>query len=344
MKNSSYQGVLLSGGLGGLLKDYLDAEGLPATACRTRIASWEADGHVPITEWVSALALISSEYPKPALGLGIGRYAQARHFGMLGYLCLSSDNLGEIFERISRFYALAWGGIAVPIVRTADTLTIRWLMPEGMPTQSRMVQLSHETGLACVVTLARLLCEAPVSPVALEMGGPAPDQPGLYEQFFHCPVTFGAPAASLSFPSLALALPIRMGSSGLRDYTERRAEARLGELTRSDATLSALHALLVRALHEGEPTLAHVAKGMGMSRASLQRRLKERGTSFREFLDRTRLELARMYLADPHLTLTEITWMLAFSEQSAFSRSFKRWTGCSPVAYRRRSLGKPWLD
>lgn len=340
MKNSPYQDVLLSGGLGGLLKDYLDAEGLPATACRTRIASWQADGQVPITEWVSALALISREYPKPALGLGIGRYAQARHFGMLGYLCLSSDNLGEVFERLSRFYALAWGGIVVPITRTADALTIRWLAPEGMPTQSRMVQLSHETGLVCLVTLARLLCEAPVNPIAVEMGGPTPDQPGLYEQFFHCPVTFGAPAASLSFSSLSLALPIRTSNHSLRDYTERRAEARLGELTRRDAMLTALHALLVRALHEGQPTIAHVAKGMGMSRASLQRRLQERGLGFREFLDQTRLELARMYLADPRLALTEIAWMLAFSEQSAFSRSFKRWTGCSPFAYRRTMIGK----
>jgi len=341
MKRSQYPGVLLSGGLGGLLKDYLDGEGLEASAVRSRIATWEAGGRVPITEWVHCLALICGEHPRPAMGLAIGRYAQLRHAGMLGYLCLSSDNLGEVFDRIGRFHALAWGGIAVPVTRTKDALTIRWLVPEGMPTQSRMVQLSHETGLACLVTLMRLLCEAPVNPIALEMGGVSPEQTGLYEQFFHCTVTFGAPAASLTFPVHALDLPIRTRSSGLREYSERRAQARLGDLTRGDAILAALHAVLVRALHEGEPTITHAAKGMGMSRATLQRRLEERGLNFRAFLDQTRLELARMYLADSRLTLTEITWLLAFSEQSAFNRSFKRWTGTSPDVYRRRLCGTP---
>jgi AraC-like DNA-binding protein len=338
MKNAPYHGVLLSGGLGGLLKDYLDAEGLAASDVRSRIVTWEADGRVPITEWVSCLALISGEYPKPALGLGIGRYAQARHLGMLGYLCLSAENFGEVIERISRFYELAWGGIAVPITRTADRVTLRWVMAEGMPTQSRMVQLSHETGLASMVTVVRLLCEAPVSPLAVEMGGPMPHHTELYEAFFHCPVRFNAPAASISFSARDLALPIRTSSSGLREYAGRQAEARLGTLALGDPLLAVLHTVLVKALHEGRPTITHVAKGMGMSRPTLQRRLEERGLSFRGFLDQTRLELARMYLADPRLALTEIAWMLAFSEQSAFSRSFKRWTGCSPLASRRAML------
>jgi AraC-like DNA-binding protein len=335
MKTRTDHEVFLSGGLGGFLKEYLDAEGLPASACRTRIASWEAGGRVPIAEWVAALALISREYPRPALGLAIGRCTQPRHAGMLGYLCLSSDNLGEVLDRISRFSELMWGGITILITRAANTATIRWVVPEGMPTQSPMVQLSHETGLASLVTLMRQLCEAPVSPVAVEMGGPAPDHVELYEQFFRCPVTFGAPAASFSFASRDLALPVRMGSSDLREYAERQAGARLGALARNDAFLTALHMVLVRALHEGKPTIPRVTQVMGLSRMTLHRRLEERGFSFREFLDKTRLELARMYLADPQLTLTEITWMLAFSEQSAFSRSFKRWTGSSPFAYRR---------
>lgn len=335
MTRAPHHDVFLSSSLGDLLRDYLDAEGLPASVCRSRIAAWEVDGRVSITEWVACLASISQDYPRPALGLAIGRHAQPRHGGMLGYLCLSSENFGEVVERISRFYELAWGGIAVPITRTTDTVRIRWVMAEGMPTQSRLVQLSHETGLAFLLTVIRLLLDAPVNPEAVEMGGPTPERPELYEQFFQCPVTFNASAASISFSTRYLALPVRMGSSALRAFVERQAEAKLGTLARSDVFLTTLHTALVRALHAGNPTIIHVARSMAMSRATLQRRLEARSLTFRGFLDKTRLELARMYLADPRLTLTEITWMLAFSEQSAFSRSFKRWTGHSPHAYRR---------
>ena len=71
-----------------------------------------------------------------------------------------------------------------------------------------------------------------------------------------------------------------------------------------------------------------------MSQRSFQRRLRELGLTYRELLDQTRHELARRYLDDPAKSVTEITFLLGFSEQSAFTRAFRHWSGMSPSVYR----------
>lgn len=71
-----------------------------------------------------------------------------------------------------------------------------------------------------------------------------------------------------------------------------------------------------------------------MSRRTLQRRLSELGLTYQRLCDETRHELARRYLDDSSKSVTEVTFLLGFSEQSAFTRAFRRWSGMSPSAYR----------
>ena len=105
-------------------------------------------------------------------------------------------------------------------------------------------------------------------------------------------------------------------------------------------------AYLLGHLTSGVPTEAEVARELSLSRRSLQRRLSEFGLSFKAVVDATRHELALRYLDDPDKRVTEITFLLGFSEQSAFSRAFRRWQSQSPSAYRlaRRSESQPARD
>ncbi len=80
---------------------------------------------------------------------------------------------------------------------------------------------------------------------------------------------------------------------------------------------------------------------MGLSRRTLQRRLAEQGITYKRLVDETREALARRYLENPQRSLTEITFLLGFSEQSAFTRAFRRWHGESPSDYRRRCAAAP---
>ncbi|MBZ0119629.1 MAG: helix-turn-helix transcriptional regulator [Sandaracinaceae bacterium] len=80
-----------------------------------------------------------------------------------------------------------------------------------------------------------------------------------------------------------------------------------------------------------------MAKGLATSARTLQRTLRDEGSSFAALLDQARAATARAYLRDPALSLAEIAWLLGFSDQSTFSRAFKRWTGATPGAFRTSS-------
>jgi AraC-like DNA-binding protein len=107
----------------------------------------------------------------------------------------------------------------------------------------------------------------------------------------------------------------------------------LAELANSDLE-SRCKAWLLEQLTSGEPSEEALARAMGMSPRTLQRRLGDLGLSYKDVLDKTRYDLALRYLDDPGKTVTDITFLLGFSEQSAFSRAFKRWNGKAPTSYR----------
>ena len=88
------------------------------------------------------------------------------------------------------------------------------------------------------------------------------------------------------------------------------------------------------ALRCGEPTLSHIAKHLALSPRTLQRRLGEHALRFADLLDATREGLARSYLNDRKISMAEVAYLLGYSEQSAFNRAFKRWTGVSPTQFR----------
>ena len=104
----------------------------------------------------------------------------------------------------------------------------------------------------------------------------------------------------------------------------------------ADAFDRSLQQTLLSLLPEGGATVARVAEALHVSVRTLQRRLDSRGLTWQQVLDRSREELARHYLADRALTLSDIALLLGFSEQSAFTRAFRRWTGETPVQIRKR--------
>lgn len=113
------------------------------------------------------------------------------------------------------------------------------------------------------------------------------------------------------------------------DIVVRSYLARVNE----DHLTSRVRAIVADGLPDGRPTQASVARGLGMSLRSLQRRLIE-GTSYKEILLATRRDLARAYVGEARFSVTEIAFLLGFLDASSFCRAFKRWTGHAPGRYR----------
>lgn len=325
-----FGGMFVSGALTGMLRDYLDTEKLAAPACRARLEAWSADSRIPLADWISLLECIAAENPQPALGLAIGRHIAPRHAGVLGYIALSCDTLGEAMLRFERYDRLVYDGNPAAVSIHGDNVNISWGIEHGMPGQ-----LADETAIAAFTVIVRRLVNKDLTPTAVNFVNKAPADISPYEAFFGCPVSFGGSLSFVTFPASFLLEPIAHSDPGLRALLENQAESLLRALPSNDGFEKNLKESLLRSLHEGAPTLERISERMAMSPRTLQRRLAEKELHFQQLLDRTRAELARGYILQGHLTLSEIALLLGYSEQSAFNRAFKRWTGQTPRALRK---------
>jgi AraC-like DNA-binding protein len=111
--------------------------------------------------------------------------------------------------------------------------------------------------------------------------------------------------------------------------------ARVAEQSTKERT----HHALLRALASGEPSAAAIAQELGMSERTLRRRLEDEATSFREVVEMVRRHRAEQLLQEGRATITEIAFLLGFSDPSAFSRAFRRWHQVGPREYREARVG-----
>ena len=153
---------------------------------------------------------------------------------------------------------------------------------------------------------------------------------------FGCPVQFASVSSELVFDARELALPVRNANSGLAAVLDRHMQDVLDRLPHTDEFVHRVHQVVAKALHGGNATLAATARALHTSTRTVQRRLRESGTSHRQVVDTVRRELAERLVVAGRLSVTEIAFLVGFSEVSGFRRTFKRWTGVSPSEMRAR--------
>ncbi len=186
--------------------------------------------------------------------------------------------------------------------------------------------------MSLVLRSCRKIRGARFSPDAVWLTREQPLNTSVYEAFFGCPVSFGSGVYKMRFQRADVDAPLPWGNVELAIANDRIVQQHLAKLNTASVT-QRLNALLVRELHTGLRTQADCARALGMSVRSLQRSLSDEQTSFREVLELVRYSLAERYLrTEPRPSLTEIAFMLGFSESSSFSRAYSRWTGCPPSA------------
>ncbi len=320
-----------------LLTDWLDRENLPAPALRTVLDSRSPADLVPLPLWRDLLQQAVALRPdRVAPGLSIGAMVQPRHVGMLGYLILTCRTLGEAMQAYQRYETLFYGQDMVEVLGLGDQMQVRWSGEDSTG------ELADTVAIAALITFLRRLVDDPPSPASVSFVFPPPSATACqaYEAFFGCPVLFAQSHTCVSFPIHFLAMPLPHSDPSMRNLLDRQAGAMLLALP-ADSFDRALQQAMVRLLPEATVTLPRLAAELHMSVRTLQRRLAERQLTWRVLLDRTREQLARHYLADPSLTLGDIALLLGFSEHSAFSRAYRRWTGTTP-GKARKTLGRAY--
>ena len=327
--------IRVTGAWTGLLKDWLDQQGLSAENLRPELARWSTQENVPVEVWRRMLAHGLALTPdRPAPELEVGACVTPSHVGVLGYLVLATGTLGEAMLAYQRYETLFYGTSLVQIEVMESEAEIRW-----PPSDNELGQQADGTAIAALVTFLRRQIEEPPPPSAISfLHGMDPETARAYEAFFGCPVTWNDSHVRVRFPLPYLSLPMPRRDPTLRRLLDRQARAMLQALPQSSEADRQMQRVVLRMLSDGEPTLARAAAAMHMSPRTLQRRLARHGLSWQRWLDRSREQLAQQYLDDASLTLADIALLLGFSEQSAFNRAYRRWTGRSPGRDRRQVL------
>jgi AraC-like DNA-binding protein len=190
------------------------------------------------------------------------------------------------------------------------------------------------------MAISREVSSRPFQPEAVFLKHEAPRETDGHEAYFGCPVHFGSDKDAIRVSTQTVRTPNKVGDASIARFFDTLLAAEVGTL---DDTVPLDRRVLDRvstALSGGVPALSDVARDLGMSGRTLQRRLATQETSFQSLVDEARRRLAlRLLRREAEVTLTEVTFMTGFSDQSAFTRAFRRWTGQTPGAFRDGVVG-----
>jgi AraC-like DNA-binding protein len=175
-----------------------------------------------------------------------------------------------------------------------------------------------------------------ITPLQVCFAHAAPKDESEHRRFFRSPVRFGAGSNSMTLSAVDAARPMQAADEALSSIVRRRLDKALAErdLQGSGPRSGRVRHKIVEHLGETTLTAATVARSLAVSQRTLSRRLADEGTSFRNILDDVRREFACALLQDRSLSIGDIAFFLQYSEPAAFNRSFRRWTGRTPRAFR----------
>ena len=265
----------------------------------------------------------------PRLALAIATAIPTGAFGIVEYVCRAAPTLGDALRRWVRYLNLI--DDAVEVALEDGVLSVARESEAPAPA-------SHELCWALVAKYARELSATPFRISAVEFAHASPGDVAPYRAWFDAPVTFGAPRTAIAFPPAAMASSLVSSDPALLQILTRAADALVKTLPVDEPLTAQVKRALSLALRDGEVTIEQVAEQLGLTGRSLQRRLKDEGTTFNDVREATRRELARRYL-DDGLAIAEVSFLLGFSEPSAFFRAFKRWFGDTPRGQSRVAHG-----
>jgi AraC-like DNA-binding protein len=275
-----------------------------------------------------AASLASSD---PLLAL---RAAEATPFGafrVLDYLGVTGATLGEGLRRVAGYFPLIDPRGALTIDDRGGPVAVCFSGPGGAPPPGP----AQEYTLGVLYARARHAALAEPRLVEVRFAFPAPADDREHARLFGLRPRFGAADAALVFARGDWDAPTRLHDPGLFALLDQHARALADGAAAPDASSPRVRAAIAADLPGREPTLAAAARRLGVTGRTLQRRLAAEGTRFASLVDDVRRERAEAFLRAGDVAVAEVSWLVGFSEQSAFTRAFRRWTGRSPTEYRR---------
>jgi AraC-like DNA-binding protein len=317
----------------------LDAAGCDGTAmlAEAGFSRESLDGpttRCPLVNTSRLWALAVAATGDPAFGLKVASHLRHTAFHALSFGLAASSTLKEAFERVLRYCHVASDAIEYQFhLRGAHYYFV-------IEPASHVPHESIDALVGAHLRMCRSLAGRDFSPARIELRRPRPERIEDFERLLRAPTEFGAARNLLLFERADIERQLEGGNPELARHNDAMALEYLARIERDNVAARVRELLLAR-LKMSEPSQDEVAEQLCMSARTLQRKLGDAGTTYKEVLDETRHALALAYLSAPQHSVSDITHLLGFSCGSSFTRAFRRWTGKSPTDWRAGSKSPP---
>ena len=265
----------------------------------------------------------------PSFGVHVAEALPVGAFDVLEYVLSTAETVGEGLSRLTRY---------IPLVH--DRGTLEFVMEPEFGRLVRRVPVVapqyDEFSMAVLLIRSRQASGVGWSPASARFQHERTRGDGELSRVFGCPLAFGAAETEMQIPAPVLAQPHQHADAKLFSVLCRHADALLETMPAQGSLPARVSSAITRRMATDLPTLATTATTVRIPERTLQRRLAEEGLSHSALVDDVRRALAVKYLGSANVSVTEIAYMLHFADPTVFSRAFKRWTGVSPAAYRKR--------
>ena len=266
----------------------------------------------------------------PCFGLVVARYWHPSSLHALGFSWMASESLKDGLERLVRYIRMITDVEQLRLEESDQDYQLKIISPENYP---RAPDESFDTFMAVVVDMCRTSYGQDFNPLKVTMKRHAPACSGEFFRVFRSPIEFSAAEDIIFFDKGEINTALPTANAEMARASDQIITEYLAHLDRSQIAIQ-VKAKMIEQLPSGHMTEETIARAIYLSSRSLQRKLKEEGTTYKDLLDETRRDLASQYIKNSRLSINEITYLLGFSEPSNFSRAFKRWMGVSPSEYR----------
>ncbi len=270
-------------------------------------------------------------------GLWFGNQFMPRDLGLWGYAAVSAPTLGSALETLVNLFPYQQGSSFLRCVRRKDgllRLEYQIIAPDIVARRQ-----DAELSLGMFLNVIREAMGPRWAPEEVHFEHPRPQAWKDHEDAFDAPVYFSQPTNALLFRTDILGHSMPARDLQLLAVMHTCMEQLGPSSPAADGLYDRICAAIRMRLPNGYPTLDQIAHDLRISPGAVQRELSDRNITYKDAVETTRRNLAEMYLQQRQLPLTEIALLLGYSELSAFSRAFTRWTGTSPRHYRRMKTG-----
>ncbi|MBL3826144.1 MULTISPECIES: AraC family transcriptional regulator [unclassified Marinobacter] len=276
----------------------------------------------------------------PGVGLHAGQVVDPERMGLVGHVFFNCDTLGEAVTQYVRLHRLINESVFLSFEQTADQAILCW-QPDRAEHYCRQ---DMDRTLAASITRTRHFIHPGIRAEWVEIAHPAPVYADEYEKLLGGPVRFDCGITRLAFSSRHLGHPIPRRNPYVYSAVLKQVNSLLARLQTRRSFGRKIRRLISKQMATEKIDADTLARQCHMSRQTLYRKLKKEGLSFHGLVEQVRQDKALRYVAADQYALGEIAFLLGFSELSAFSRAFKRWTGTSPAEYRARHLATSDAD